>query len=204
MQAQAQAITLRGSVQIVCEFFKYAVYSIFFQRGVFSDKQFTTVEKYNVQLKHLENPECVEYIEKTLAQCADWMEQGKVKKFVVCLIDVQTNKPVEQWEFNVQTDPTATVKSVSNKSAAEIRNEIRLLMMQILTSNSILPALKGCVTFEILTHIDKDADSPDNWEETAENKIENECVFKLREFSTKLHKIDGAVRFQDEDGDLFN
>eukprot|EP00388_Colpodella_angusta_P043226 GDKK01058835.1.p1 GENE.GDKK01058835.1~~GDKK01058835.1.p1 ORF type:complete len:360 (+),score=60.17 GDKK01058835.1:61-1140(+) len=204
MQSQTQALTLRGSVQVVCEFFKYAVYSIFFQRGVCDDKQFTTVSKYGVQLKLLENPDVVEYIDKTLSQCADWMEQGRVKKFVVCLSDARTGEQLEHWEFNIETDPTATAKSVSTKSQADIRNEIRLLMMQICASNSFLPPSNNCATFDILTHLDKDADCPDNWVETKDKKIENAQVVKLRDFSTKLHKIDAAVRFKEEDGDLFN
>ena len=49
-QAQTTDISLSGSVEIVTEFFSYAVSSILFQRGIYSPEQFSRVSKYGLTM----------------------------------------------------------------------------------------------------------------------------------------------------------
>ena len=46
----ANVITLRGSTQIVTEFFNYSVNSILYQRGIYPPESFKRVSKYNLSM----------------------------------------------------------------------------------------------------------------------------------------------------------
>lgn len=51
MQQQARnIITLKGSTEIVMEFFAYSINSILFQRGVYRPESFTKATKYGLQM----------------------------------------------------------------------------------------------------------------------------------------------------------
>lgn len=48
--ATCNAITLRGSVDIVCEFFDYAINNILYQRGVYPIESFRREEHYGLTM----------------------------------------------------------------------------------------------------------------------------------------------------------
>lgn len=50
----SQAITLKGSTQMVTEFFEYSVNSILYQRGVYPSDDFKWVQEHvGVQIAHV-------------------------------------------------------------------------------------------------------------------------------------------------------
>uniref|UniRef100_A0A0G4GUQ3 HORMA domain-containing protein n=1 Tax=Chromera velia CCMP2878 TaxID=1169474 RepID=A0A0G4GUQ3_9ALVE len=201
MTTQAAAITLKGSTAIVTEFFKASLSSILYQRGVFEEKDFETVTKYDTVLKMLINEEVNEYVTGILEKASVWLQRGQLKKFVVVLQGLHSKKALERWEFNIECDPEATDKTKVHKSPKQIKQEIQMLIKQILSTNSFLPCLNEPLFFEIQSYVDKDSDSQ-GWVETERVEIANAQEIRLRSFNTKIHKVEGAVAFQEEEEDL--
>ena len=61
-------ITLKGSVDIVTEFFKYSVNNILYQRGVYPPESFKRVPMYGLSLYMTEDPKLSEYLQNVLQQ----------------------------------------------------------------------------------------------------------------------------------------
>ena len=49
-QSTRSIITLKGSVEIVTEFFGYSINSILYQRGIYPPESFTSVRKYGLPM----------------------------------------------------------------------------------------------------------------------------------------------------------
>ena len=50
MQSNDNCITLKGSTDIVVEFFQYSINSILYQRGIYPPEKFTPTKHYNLQM----------------------------------------------------------------------------------------------------------------------------------------------------------
>ena len=50
-QSTSTEITLRGSTEIVTEFFGYGINSILYQRGIYPPESFTRVQKYGLPMQ---------------------------------------------------------------------------------------------------------------------------------------------------------
>ena len=50
-QATKNTITLKGSTEIVTEFFGYSINSILYQRGIYPPESFARVSKYGLQMR---------------------------------------------------------------------------------------------------------------------------------------------------------
>jgi mitotic spindle assembly checkpoint protein MAD2 len=84
----------------------------------------------------------------------------------------------------------------AKKSVADIKSEIRAILLQVTASVSFLPLLQEPCTFELLVSIDKEAPVPSEWETSDPKYIDNAQIVKLRSFSTTVHQVDSIVAFK--------
>lgn len=83
MQANRNSITLKGSVDIVTEFFDYGINSILYQRGIYAPEQFQRVQKYGLTMLVTSDDALKSYLRGVLGQVRGL--------FVVELLQVNPN-----------------------------------------------------------------------------------------------------------------
>jgi len=196
------AVTLKGSAQIVSEFFNFGINSILYQRGIYPAESFTRKQQYGLTLLVSTDDGVNEYLKNVLTQIQEWLEQGKVKKLVVALFNVETKETLERWEFKIEVETTLDengerkpVES-SDKDEKKIKQEIRDVIRQITASVTFLPLLDCRTAFDVLIHSEKDTEVPQTWGESDNCFISNSEEVKLRSFSTNIHKVDTAVSYK--------
>ena len=64
----AKSITLKGSVEIVSEFFWYAINTILYQRGLFPPEDFSMKQKYGLHLLVTSDEGLQDYLTSILGQ----------------------------------------------------------------------------------------------------------------------------------------
>ena len=92
--ADTQSISLRGSVDLVQEFFEYAINSILYQRGIYPPEEFRRVAKYGLSMMVASDDGLQTYLKKILAQLKTWLEEGDVQRLVVVVTCVEINQCV--------------------------------------------------------------------------------------------------------------
>ncbi|KZT30634.1 spindle assembly checkpoint protein [Neolentinus lepideus HHB14362 ss-1] len=198
-----QAITLKGSTNLVTEFFKYAVNSILFQRGVYPSDDFHMVKKYGQTVLVTQDLALENYLDKILNQVNKWLLTGSVTQLVLAIISKDTRITLERWAFDIKlvNQEESTVESRAPKHEAEIQAEIRNILKQIVTTVTFLPVIDEPTVFNILAYTSDSADVPaDEWVDTDPLAIEasKSQQVKLRSFSTDVHRIEAMVAYRYE------
>eukprot|EP00940_MAST-03C_sp_MAST-3C-sp2_P002810 g2810.t1 len=195
-------ITLKGSVDIVTEFFGYSINSILFQRGIYPPETFSRMKKYGLAMLVTQDENLKKYLSNVLSQLQSWLMEGKVQKLVLVIEGTESKKTLERWQFNIEQDRSVTVESKGKeKSKKEITKEIQAIIRQITASVTFLPLLEEPCTFDLLVYAYNDAAVPGTWEESDAKTIDNQTEVKLRSFSTKVHKVDAMVAYRTEPDD---
>ncbi|CAG2217775.1 MAD2 [Mytilus edulis] len=172
--ATQNAITLKGSTEIVSEFFSFGINSILYQRGIYPPETFTD--------------------NKIISQVKEWLQQMTVKKLVVVIKDIDTKEVFERWQFDVECDKSVLSDGKPReKSEKEINKEICSVLRQITASVTFLPLLESACAFDLLVYTDKDLEVPDSWGEDGPQFIANSEEVRLRSFTTLLHKVDAML-----------
>ncbi|KAK9767183.1 Mitotic spindle checkpoint component mad2 [Basidiobolus ranarum] len=199
-------ITLRGSTQIVVEFFDYSINSILFQRGLYPPEDFKMVKKYGLNMLVTTDDALQTYLKQVMTQLDEWMLDGKISKLVLVINSKETMEVLERWQFDIQILDTenggqAESKSdVPQKTEKEIHAEIQAIIRQITASVTFLPILEEKCSFNILVYADKDVEVPTTWIDSDPHYIKkNSEQVKLRSFSTNIHKIDALVAYRLDD-----
>ena len=212
----SQNFTLRGSTEIVTEFFGYAVNSILYQRGLYPPSTFEVKKKYGLGMLVSSDEEIKNYLVSVLDQINEWLIEKKLEKLVLVISSVRTRETVERWVFDIETDseigleeneenvkPTEGGKGGEKnkkyeKSKQDITNEIAAIMRQIAASVTFLPLLEDECSFDLIVYTNKDSETPQEWEESDPRFIRNTETVKLRSFSTKVHSVEAAVAYKAE------
>ncbi|GAM22816.1 hypothetical protein SAMD00019534_059910 [Acytostelium subglobosum LB1] len=189
-------ITLKGSTEIVSEFFAYSINSILFQRGIYPPETFTRVAKYGLSILVTADQGLKDYLDNVLKQLAQWLQTGDVQKLVLVITDVVTKEVLERWVFDVQTDLPKEGEAPRNKPEKDIMNEIQAIIRQITASVTFLPLLPNACTFDLLVYTSKDLAVPQKWEESDPQYIANSQQVRLRSFTTSIHKVDTMVAYK--------
>lgn len=196
-QATSNTITLRGSAQIVSEFFGYSINSILYQRGIYDPDAFRQVRKYNLRMQLTTDDALTEYISNVMSQMEEWLTAGSVKKLVLVISSVDTKETLERWVFDVDTDEKALLNgSGAPKSEKDIQNEIGAIIRQITSSVSFLPLLDDPCTFDLLVYTAQEAVVPQQWEESDPKYINQSSHVRLRSFTTTVHKVSTTVAYK--------
>ncbi|GFQ64806.1 mitotic spindle assembly checkpoint protein MAD2A [Trichonephila clavata] len=194
------AITLKGSADIVTEFFNYGINSIIYQRGIYPVESFSREEKYGLAILMTKNNELQTFISSILKQLQHWLLTKDVHRLVLVISNYHTKETLERWEFNIQCegefDSGGQPKA---KDIKEIQKEIRNIIRQITASVSFLPLLDNQCSFDVLLYTGKDVNIPDEWAESTAHFIPEYEEVKLSNFSTTVHKVDTAVQYKTYD-----
>ena len=214
----SQNITLRGSTEIVTEFFGYAVNSILYQRGLYPPSTFEVKKKYGLGMLVSSDEEIKNYLVSVLDQINEWLIEKKLEKLVLVISSVRTRETVERWVFDIETDSEIGLEENEEnvkpptegggkggeknkkyeKSKQDITNEIAAIMRQIAASVTFLPLLEDECSFDLIVYTNKDSETPQEWEESDPRFIRNAETVKLRSFSTKVHSVEAAVAYKAE------
>lgn len=198
-----QAITLKGSTNLVTEFFKYAANTILFQRGVYPADDFHMVKKYGQTVLVTQDLALENYLEKILKQVNKWLLTGSVTQLVLAIISKDSRVTMERWVFDVNLVESQADSSepAPPKAESEIQAEIRNILKQIVSTVTFLPVIDEPTVFNILAYTSESADIPaDEWIDTDPLAIEasKSQQVKLRSFSTDVHRIEAMVAYRYE------
>eukprot|EP00753_Platysulcus_tardus_P006846 PLAT14631.1.p1 GENE.PLAT14631.1~~PLAT14631.1.p1 ORF type:complete len:212 (-),score=91.09 PLAT14631.1:141-776(-) len=196
--ATENEITLRGSTEIVTEFFGYSINSILYQRGVYPAESFTKVSKYGLAMLVTQDEGLKEYLAEVLGQLSEWLLRKEVQKLVIVICGEESGDTLERWVFNVEADSSVTEDGATAKSKPrkEIMLEIQAIIRQITASVSFLPLLSEPCSFDLLVYTDMEAEVPRAWEESDPRYISDSTEVRLRSFTTKVHKVDAMVAYK--------
>jgi len=199
-RSPAGVITLRGSTDTVVEFFGFAISSILFQRGVFSPDRFVPMKKYGLSVLVASDQDLQNYIGEVLVQLKGWMMRSQVKKVVMVILSQASNDTLERWTFDVRVNAAAAAAEAvqqTHSEVAECQKEIQAIIRQITASVTFLPLLDEPCTFELLIYTDQLAEVPQEWGESDPMHIVGGSQeVRLRSFSTKIHRVEGAVAYK--------
>ncbi|KZT06009.1 spindle assembly checkpoint protein [Laetiporus sulphureus 93-53] len=198
-----QAITLKGSTNLVTEFFKYAANTILFQRGVYPADDFHMVKKYGQTVLVTQDLALENYLDKILKQVNKWLLTGSVTQLVLAIIAKDSRTTLERWVFdiNVVEQPSNAIGPAPAKPESEIQAEIRNILKQIVSTVTFLPVIDEPTVFNILAYTHESADVPaDEWVDTDPLAIEasKSQQVKLRSFNTDVHRIEAMVAYRYE------
>lgn len=198
-----QAITLKGSTNLVTEFFKFAANTILFQRGVYPADDFHMVKKYGQTVLVTQDLAVENYLDKILKQVNKWLLTGSVTQLVLAIISKDSRTTLERWVFdiNLVEQPADSSEPAAAKPEAEIQAEIRNILKQIVSTVTFLPVIDEPTVFNILAYTSDSADIPaDEWVDTDPLAIEasKSQQVKLRSFSTDVHRIEAMVAYRYE------
>ncbi|RKP09537.1 DNA-binding protein [Thamnocephalis sphaerospora] len=196
--SQAHKITLKGSTQLVVEFFEYSIHSILFQRGLYPPEDFKMAKKYGLNMMVSTDDSLQTYLKQVMSQLEAWMMEGKVKRLVLAVLSKATRDVLERWQFDIQVlKETPDGESRPAKSEKEVHTEIQAIIRQITASVTFLPILEEACTFNILVYTDHDAQVPTSWHDADPHYIQkNEEQVRLRSFSTNVHKVEAMVAYR--------
>jgi len=201
-QATRKAINLKGSTKLVTEFFKYAVNTILFQRGVYPSDDFHMVKKYGQTVLVTQDLALENYLDKILSQVEKWIATASVTQLVLAIIAKESRATLERWVFDITlVESPETSESIAPKPEAEIQEEIRHILKQIVSTVTFLPIMDEPTVFNILAYTSESADVPANeWVDTDPLAIEagKSQQVKLRSFSTDVHRIEAMVAYRYE------
>ncbi|XP_019389580.1 PREDICTED: mitotic spindle assembly checkpoint protein MAD2A [Crocodylus porosus] len=196
-QSREQGITLRGSADIVAEFFSYGINSILYQRGIYPPETFTRAQQYGLTLLVTADPELQRYLCSVVDQLKDWLYKCSVQRLVVVISSIESNEVLERWQFDIECDKTAKDESAPrDKSQKAIQDEIRSVIRQITATVTFLPLLETSCAFDLLIYTDKDLVVPEKWEESGPQFIANSEEVRLRSFTTTIHKVNSIVAYK--------
>lgn len=191
---------MKGSAQIVSEFFSFGINSILYQRGIYPSETFTRVQKYGLTLLVTTDPELKKYLSNVVEQLEDWLYKCSVQKLVVVISSIENHETLERWQFDIECDKTAKDESAPReKTQKAIQEEIRSVIRQITATVTFLPLLETACAFDLLIYTDKDLDVPEKWEESGPQLVSNSEEVRLRSFTTTIHKVNSMVAYKRSD-----
>lgn len=94
-------ITLKGSVEIVAEFFFTAINSILYQRGIYQPETFKRESKYGLTVLTTTDQGLLTYLGSVMDQMESWLTDGDVQRLVVVVSGIDSGETLERWQFNV-------------------------------------------------------------------------------------------------------
>mmetsp|Transcript_9885 Transcript_9885/g.19092 ORF Transcript_9885/g.19092 Transcript_9885/m.19092 type:complete len:220 (+) Transcript_9885:75-734(+) len=204
-------ITLKGSVEIVSEFFFTAINSILYQRGIYMPETFKRESKYGLTVLTTTDAGLLRYLSSIQKQMAQWLLDGSLQRLVVVVQGVDSMETLERWQFNVSVQDnndsaamgsenvTPNPEKKPSKTKKEVHNEIQAIIRQITASVTFLPLLEEPCTFDLLVYTDKNANVPEKWADSDPCYIMNSAEVKLRSFTTSVHKVDSMVCYKEAD-----
>uniref|UniRef100_A0A158P9H9 HORMA domain-containing protein n=1 Tax=Angiostrongylus cantonensis TaxID=6313 RepID=A0A158P9H9_ANGCA len=167
-------ISLKGSAQLVQEFFHYGINSILYQRGLYPGDTFRREKKYGLTLLVTNDPKLQQFLNPLLKQ-VEFVHKRKLKRLVVVISEIKTREVMERWQFDVQTEDMNEEgeNSTRQKDEKKIKQEIADVIRQITASVTFLPLLEEPCSFDVLIYTGKETEAPEDWVESSACLIKN-------------------------------
>ncbi|VDL99900.1 unnamed protein product [Schistocephalus solidus] len=170
----SNAIDLKGSVEVVADYFYVAINSILYVRGIYPERLFKQVQKFGRTVLIAIDEELDKYLNvQKLMKFSSVGSSIKVP-FIIYVI----------------------FRNLAPKTTDQISSELGGIVRQIVTSNAFLPTLSTSCTFDLLVYTDKNTDIPEGWGETGPRFVSNSTEVPLRSFSTRIHKVESIVSYR--------
>jgi len=214
-EVKSNVITLSGSAEIICDFMEFGINMILFQRDIYPNEDFKQVQKYGRPLYLTENEKLKEYLKNILTGLKVMLEKDECHKVVLVIINVESEEPVERWEFEVKPDHENSTKvennaenidphaRYSNMELKKIQAQIVKIMQQIIGSVTYLPIRDDEHTFNILLYTRRRSETPimHQWSETTAHTIEktgndNVEVIDFQTLTTGVHNVKSKVCYK--------
>ncbi|ODV76377.1 spindle checkpoint protein MAD2 [Cyberlindnera jadinii NRRL Y-1542] len=194
-------LSLRGSAQLIAEFFEYSIHSILYQRGIYPVEDFQTVRKYGLNLLVNVDDDVKQYIKNIIKQIYRWISHDKITKLVLVIINKDDGETVERWQFNINIEDSAETTSggdtQTETDTAAVQKDIQAIIRQITASVTFLPCLNSSdYTFNVLVYTDSDAPVSKDWVDSDAREIENGESVRFKSFNTNCHKVDTLVSYK--------
>ncbi|RKO97693.1 hypothetical protein CXG81DRAFT_9809 [Caulochytrium protostelioides] len=192
-------ITLKGSAELVTEFFDYSINSILFQRGLYPPEDFKSEKKYGLNMQMISDDKVKVYLSRILSQVHNWVASGKISKLIMAVTSCDTRDVIERWQFNIKLDEqTVQTTDHKNKDVETIQQEIGAIMRQIVASVTFLPMITAPCTFNVLAYTSLDADVPDSWIDSDAKLVDPDLAqqVQLRGFTTGIHQVGTTVSYK--------
>ncbi|XP_008322266.1 mitotic spindle assembly checkpoint protein MAD2A [Cynoglossus semilaevis] len=197
MTSTMKTITLKGSAELVAEFFSFGINSILFQRGIYPPETFSIISHYDMSLQFTTDPKLKNYLTNVVSQLKEWLFECTVQKLVLVITGLETNEVLERWQFDIECDKSAKESSTPReKSIKTIQDEIRSVLRQVTATVTFLPLLDTPCAFDLLVYTDKDQIVPEKWEESGPQMIDQSEEVRLRSFTTTIHKVNSSVAYK--------
>ncbi|KAF8374003.1 mdf-2, partial [Pristionchus pacificus] len=192
------AISLKGSAQLVQEFFHYGLNNILYQRGLYPADSFSRVKQYGLTLLVTNDNKLKAFLEPLFQQVEKFLAAKKLKRLVMVISEIKTKEVVERWQFDIQTEDINEEgeNSTRQKDEKKIRQEMGDVIRQITASVTFLPLLEVPCSFDVLIYTGKDTQMPQDWAESSACLIENAEQVQLRSFSTSVHSVQAQVQYK--------
>jgi mitotic spindle assembly checkpoint protein MAD2 len=97
--ATSNVISLKGSIDIVTEFFMYSINNILYQRGIYPPESFKRVNQYGLAMMFTTDEALNTYLNTIIKQLEAWLMEGNVQKLVLVVKGLETNETLERWVF---------------------------------------------------------------------------------------------------------
>lgn len=101
-------LTLKGSTAMVSEFFNYSVQSLLYQRGIYPNEDFRQIKKYGLPMLVTTDSGLEKYLNDCLQQVTRWIEEGKLTRLVVAIVEKDSGETRERWQFDLEVTGTGT------------------------------------------------------------------------------------------------
>jgi len=192
------SITLKGSAQMIQEFFHYGINSILYQRGIYPSDSFAREKKYGMTLLVSTDSKLAKFLGPLLQHVESLLAKRKLKKLVLVINDVANKEVLERWQFEIEScdENEESNKKTANKDEKRIRQEMSDVLRQITASVAFLPLLETRCSFDVLIHTGRDTELPDGWADSSECRIENAEQVQLRSFSTTHQTVHTQVQYK--------
>lgn len=95
----SNTISLKGSVDIVTEFFLYSINNILYQRSIYPPESFRPVKQYGLTMMFTTDEQLNAYLNNIVKQLEVWLMEGTVQKLVLVVKGIETKETLERWVF---------------------------------------------------------------------------------------------------------
>ncbi|VUZ43261.1 unnamed protein product [Hymenolepis diminuta] len=183
------AIDLKGSVEIIADYFNVAINNILYNRAIYPESSFKRVKKFGRSVLIATDEELIKYLDKLIDQLKVWLMADSLKRLVIVIKSVKSGAILERWQFNIKREE-------DDIAVEDIDEGLGAIVRQIVASSSFLPNIKETCTFDLLVYTNRNCEIPEGWDESGPCFVPNSAQVQLRSFSTKIHQVESIVSYR--------
>ena len=146
MQAQTEVVKRTSIAEVICEFLEVAFHLILYNRSLYPDGIFKKCRKYNVAVMMSCHPDLNNYLKDVMTGISSLISLGQVERVTLQIVS-NDERPLERYIFELSIFQDAVgSKEIEN---ASLEQQLRNLLLKILTSDAILKPLPTDCSFVV-------------------------------------------------------